>query len=132
MKGLEVTEEEYRAILTSFDWQPLLRFDNEGNVFVDLKKYSKLGHYLPIESEYQSYVVGYLIMKKLYECPYRTQDDLVCVYPARPKTPKPRIIKERVPVLKEIKYASGESAATPYADHEYIEIEKPIVNKEQE
>lgn len=88
MKGLGIKREEFQAILDDPKWAPFLVFDKERNVFVDLKRYSENKCYLPVKSEYQDYVAGFFITKKLYECVYRSQNDLVCIYPEDSDLPK--------------------------------------------
>ena len=127
MKGLEVTHEEFKAIMLDHEWQKLLVFDKKGNVFVDLKKYSELGHYLPIESEFQSYIVGFTFVKKLYDCPYRTQEDLVCIHPPRPPKIAREVVKKRIPIYKRTELGGPESAQSEHPDSQYFEVEEVII-----
>jgi hypothetical protein len=125
MKGLEISETEYMAILKDLEWKKLLLFDNDGNTFIDLKKYSKLGYYLPIKSEHQSYLVGFNFVDKLYSCPYRTQSDLVCIFPKKPKIYKTVTRTVRIPIFEETRILNeGESAECSTVNHKYREVEE--------
>ena len=123
MRGLEITNDEFEAIIRCYEWNKLLVFDDSGNVFVDLKKYSELGHYLPVESEYQSYLVGFALVKKLYECPYRTQDDLICIHPPRGPIYEQVVVKKRLPIYRETKLSAANSACAVASD-DFVEIEE--------
>lgn len=128
MKGLEVTYDIFKAILSDVEWQFLLVFDDHDNVFIDLAKYSKHGSYLPIKSEFQSYMIGFKFMKDLYACPYRSQDDLVCIYP--PKKPSYRVefVKYKLPVMKDIEIGHGD-AACDRVEHETIDVYKKVLKE---
>jgi hypothetical protein len=121
MKGLEVTRGVFEAILKCREWNKLIVFDKDHNVMIDLKKYSARGSYLPIESEYQSYIVGFLFMKELYDCPYRTQEDRVYVYPKQEKRKSQKWVKERRPVMRQIIDIVTKPESSIAEDFEYTE-----------
>lgn len=119
MKGLELERKVFDAIVRDHKWQDLLVFDNDRNVFIDLGKYSALGHYLPIESEFQAYMVGYKFVQDLYACVYRTQNDLVCIYPKL--EPEPKLIRVLKPVFEPIKpLDEQDSGASSVCEYRYI------------
>ncbi len=112
-KGLEITHEQLEAILKDAAWLPFLVFDNSGNVFVDLKKYSDNKFYLPVKSEFQSSVVGFFFMKDLFKCPYRSQDDMVCIHAPRPKEYEITYEKYEQPVFEPTTMIESDPSFTP-------------------
>jgi len=109
MKGLEISQEIFKAIINDYAWSKFL-VHKDGNVFVDLKKYSDNKFYLPIKSEFQSYCVGFKFTNDLYACPYRDQNDLVCIYPEEEKY---EMISYISPIIDSIKIDSYSDPSFP-------------------
>lgn len=125
VKGLEIPVEQYLAILKDPDWQKFLVFKGP-DVFVDLKKYSDNKYYLPVKSEYQSSVVGFFFMTKLFKCPYRSQDDLVHIHPPRPKQYDLTIEPVYVPVFEPMHPADGPEACDYITTRQELKYKKVI------
>jgi hypothetical protein len=124
IKGLEIEREVFNAIISDHKWQHFLVF-KDADVYVDLKKYSENKCYLPIDSEFQSYIVGFTFTKELYACPYRSQDDLVCIYPKRLEKKIPIIVKRKMPFLSPISLDEPSDSSLP-PDIQVVEIEELI------
>ena len=120
MKGLKVKPETLHKILSDYKWNKFIVYDKNHKPMIDLKKYSEGKCYLPIGDGFSNYIDGFLFTNDLYECPYRTQDDLVYLVPDVPKPPK--IIKYREAVMPKIKgVCDGDGASSKPPEIDYIE-----------
>lgn len=120
IKGIEVTPEDFVAILNDRNWQDILVFKDR-DVYIDLEKYSEGGVYFPIGGDYCK---GFFFIGKLYKCVYRTQDDLVALIEKIPEQPKPKKlveVKRRIPTFIDT-VSIGTEAACDTDDHKYIEV----------
>lgn len=125
-----IEEELFTELLKDPDWYKLLLHRVDGSIWIDLKAYSDLGHYLPIGKGLDNYTKGYIFTQKLYDDKYRTKDNLIEL-----ELPKYEIKVTqrltRIPILYPIQIAGvyNEAETPSIMPTRYIERYEPHYEK---